>query len=93
MLELLQRLRSEFDFILIDTPPLLGISDTRVLGRLVDAAVLVFRAGKTNRDVALAAKQRLTADGIPVIGTILNAWDLKTMNRYGYGAYAPYESQ
>jgi len=93
MLELLQRLRSEFDFILIDTPPLLGISDTRVLGRLVDAAVLVFRAGKTNRDVALAAKQRLIADGIPVIGTILNAWDLKTMNRYGYGAYAPYESQ
>ena len=27
------------------------------------------------------------------IGTILNAWDLKTMNRSGYGAYAPYESQ
>ena len=52
---------------------------------------LVFRAGKTNRDMALAAKRRMTDDGIPVIGTILNAWDLKTMNRYGYdGSYSSY---
>jgi Mrp family chromosome partitioning ATPase len=92
MLELLQRLRSEFDTVLIDTPPMLHISDARILGRLVDAAILVFRAGKTSRDVALAAKRRMTDDGIPVIGTILNAWDLKTMNRYGYGgSYSPYE--
>ena len=91
MLELLQRLRSEFDTILIDTPPMLHISDARVLGRLVDAAILVFRAGKTNRDMALAAKRRMADDGIPVIGTILNAWDLKTMNRYGYdGSYSSY---
>jgi Mrp family chromosome partitioning ATPase len=93
MLELIQRLRTDFDSILIDTPPMLNISDARILGRLVDAAVLVFRAGKTSRDVALAAKRRLTDDGIPVIGTILNGWDLKSLNRYGYGgSYSPYES-
>jgi capsular exopolysaccharide synthesis family protein len=93
MLELIQRLRADFDSILIDTPPMLNISDARILGRLVDAAILVFRAGKTSRDVALASKQRLTEDGIPVIGTILNGWDLKSLNRYGYGSsYSPYES-
>ena len=90
MVELLDRLRMEFSTILIDTPPMLQISDARILGRLVDAAILVFRAGKTSRDVAMAAKQRMTDDGIPVIGTILNAWDLKTMNRYGYGG--PYSA-
>jgi capsular exopolysaccharide synthesis family protein len=92
MLELLQRLRTEFDVILIDTPPMLDIADARILGRLADAAILVFRAGQTSRDTALAAKQRLTDDGIPVLGTILNAWDSKTTSSYGYGyAYAKYE--
>ena len=62
MLELIQRLRSDFDSILIDTPPMLNISDARIIGRLVDAAILVFRAGKTSRDVALAAKRRLADD-------------------------------
>jgi len=71
MLELLQRFRSEFDMVLIDTPPMLQIADARILGRLVDTAILVFRAGKTSRDAALAAKRRLTDDGIPVLGTIL----------------------
>jgi receptor protein-tyrosine kinase len=93
MLELIQRLRSEFDTVLIDTPPMLHISDARIIGRLVDAAILVFRAGKTSRDVALAANRRMVDDGIPVIGTILNAWDLKTMNRYGYdSSYYSYKS-
>jgi capsular exopolysaccharide synthesis family protein len=90
MLELLQRLRSEFDIVLIDTPPLLDITDARILGRLADAAVLVFRAGKTSRDAALAAKRRLTDDGIPVLGTILNGWDVKQTGAYGYG-YSPYD--
>lgn len=92
MLELLQRLRSEFDVILIDTPPMLDIADARILGRLADAAILVFRAGQTSRDTAMAAKKRLTDDGIPVLGTILNAWDSKATSRYGYGyTYAEYE--
>lgn len=90
MLELLQRLRSEFDIILIDTPPMLDISDARILGRLADAAILVFRAGKTSRDAAMAAKRRLTDDGIPVLGTILNAWDVKNNTGYGYDVYNYY---
>lgn len=92
MMELLQRFRCEFDQILIDTPPMLDIADARILGRLADAAILVFRAGKTSRDAAMAAKRRLTDDGIPLLGTILNAWDVKSMGRYGYGyGYGGYE--
>jgi succinoglycan biosynthesis transport protein ExoP len=87
MLELIQRVRGEFDTILIDTPPLLDISDARILGRLADAGIVVVRAGKTSREMASAVKRRLTEDGIVVLGTILNAWDLKSMSRYGYGEY------
>jgi len=83
MLELLQRLRSEFETILIDTPPMLDTSDARILGRQADAAILVFRAERTSRDAALAAKQRMADDGIPLLGTILNAWDFKHVSSYG----------
>jgi len=82
--ELLQRVRADFDTILIDTPPLLNISDARVIGRLADAAILVIRAGQTTRDLAMTAKQRLVDDGIAVLGTVLNRWDLKSTTRYSY---------
>lgn len=85
--ELIERLRGEFDMVLIDTPPMLYLSDARVLGRLADGAILVVRAGRTTRDAALGAKQRLVDDRIPVLGTILNGWDPKSKTRYGYYAY------
>ena len=43
--DLLERLRNEFDAVLIDTPPVLRVADARILSRLADAVVLVFRAG------------------------------------------------
>lgn len=87
MSQLLARLRREFDTIIIDTPPMLTISDARILGRLADGAILVVRAGSTTRDAALQAKERLTEDGIPVLGTILNSWDLKSKAHYGAEGY------
>jgi len=87
--KLLKRLRSEFDVILIDTPPLLHLADARVLGRWADAAILVIRAGKTRPREALFAKQLLVEGGSRVLGTILNRWDVRSATRYGY-AYADY---
>jgi len=81
--ELLQRLRNEFDAVVIDTPPVLQIADARVIGRLADAVILVVRAGKTTRDAALMVKQRFGEDGTPVLGTIFNDWNPKD-NLYGY---------
>jgi capsular exopolysaccharide synthesis family protein len=90
LLELVQRLRDEFDMILIDTPPMMYLSDARVLGRLADGAILVLRACKSTKDEAMRCKQRLTEDGIEVMGTILNGWDLKAKGResdYSYYYY------
>jgi len=87
MSELLQRTRMLFDTIVIDTPPILYVSDSRILARLADAAVLVVRAGITTRDAAIAAKERFDNDGIPLLGVVLNDWDLKSKSAHSYAAY------
>lgn len=70
--ELFDRLTTEFDMVLIDTPPMLQFSDARILGRLADGVILVFRSGVTDKESAMGACQRLQEDGTNLIGTILN---------------------
>jgi polysaccharide biosynthesis transport protein len=90
MPELIQKLRTEFESILIDTPPMLQIPDARVLGRMVDRVVLVTRAGKTTRAAAIAARQRFSEDGTRMLGTILNDWNPKRSPNGYYGSYNGY---
>lgn len=95
MPEVLQKLRTEFETIFIDTPPMLQIPDARVLGRMVDSVIMVVRSGKTTRDAAMAARQRFSEDGTRMLGTILNDWNPKRspngyygyQNGYYYGGY------
>jgi len=94
MTGLLDRLRSEFDMVLIDAPPVIHLADARVLGRLADGIILVIRAGQTTPESAMIACQRFAEDGTRVLGTILNSWDPKTSGRYGYGShYEAYRGQ
>jgi len=90
LVDLLDRFRSEYDVVLIDTPPMFAISDARVLAQLADGTILVIRSKQTTRDMALAVKQRLLQDGTPLIGTILVAWDGKQRGAYYRDSYASY---
>jgi succinoglycan biosynthesis transport protein ExoP len=85
--ELVARLKKRYDMVLIDTPPMLHMTDARVIGRLADAVVLVARAEQTTRDAIVAASQRLSEDGIRVLGTILNDWDPNRSLAGPYGYY------
>ena len=87
--QLLERLKREFDVVLIDCPPMLHLADARVLGRLADGVVLVIRAGKTSQEAAASAVQRFNEDGTHVLGTILNDWNPKNAGR-GYEYYPSY---
>jgi capsular exopolysaccharide synthesis family protein len=89
LVELLDRLRNEFDTVLIDTPAMLLLPDARVLAQAADAVVLVVRAGFTTRASASAARQRFTEDGARVLGAILNHWNPASndAHAYGYRAY------
>ena len=82
--QLLERLKGEFDVILIDCPPMLHLADARVLGRLADGVILVIRAGRTSQEAAVSAVQRFGEDGTHVLGTILNDWNPKNA-AYGRG--------
>ena len=77
MHDLVSLLRENFDEIVIDSPPMLQISDARVLAALADGVLLVVRSGKTTQEAALAAYDCLLQDGVRVLGTILNGWDRK----------------
>jgi Mrp family chromosome partitioning ATPase len=83
----IDKCRKRYDLVLIDSPPLLQITDARVVGRLTDAVILVARADKTTRDAIIGANQRLSADRIRVLGTILNDWNPRRSSHgyYGYG--------
>jgi capsular exopolysaccharide synthesis family protein len=85
--ELLSGVKKEYDMVLLDTPPMLQMTDARVLGRMTDAVILVARAEQTTRDALVAATQRLTADRIRVLGTILNDWNPKRSPNGYYGYY------
>ena len=84
MKSLLRRLRKEFDFVLIDSPPILPFCDARVLGQVCDGVVLVARANRTSRDQLRSTCIRFLQDSTPILGTILN--DLK-MDGAGYMKY------
>lgn len=85
---LLARFRREFSAVLIDTPPVLRVSDARIIGRTADSVVLVFRASSTTREEAAASTKIFAEDGAMILGTILN--DLSP-DQAGYG-YSRYRS-
>jgi Mrp family chromosome partitioning ATPase len=66
--------RLQYDSILIDTPPMMALSDARALGRMADGVALVIRAERTPEQIVMAASDRLRQDGTRVLGTILNSW-------------------
>jgi capsular exopolysaccharide synthesis family protein len=65
-------LRSEFDYVLIDAPPLTHYADAVTLGQLSDGLVLILEANATRREAAAAVAQSLRASQIRILGAVLN---------------------
>jgi capsular exopolysaccharide synthesis family protein len=87
--ELLRRLRGEFEYVIVDSPPLLSVADARILSTLSDAVVLVVRAYETPYDVVRRARALLYAAGARVLGVALNDVDFRREG-YGYGYSGKY---
>lgn len=84
--EVLAWMRDHYDYIVIDTPPLLAVTDPGVVGSQVDGVLLTVRSSKTNRLEAKRAREVLHNLGARVIGVIVNATEL-SQSSYGYGYY------
>jgi capsular exopolysaccharide synthesis family protein len=81
------RLKLLFDLIVVDSPPLLPVSDPVVLSGEVDGVALVLRAGRTQRDVALRARRILDDAGARLLGVIVNNVDDVLPYYYGHTYY------
>jgi capsular exopolysaccharide synthesis family protein len=85
MKELLENLSSRYAWVLLDSAPVLALSDTRILVPQVDRVVFLVRWGRTRRATALAGlRQTLDANG-RIAGVVLSNVDIRKNSRYGYG--------
>jgi polysaccharide biosynthesis transport protein len=99
MENLIAELRTQYDFIFMDTPPVLTVTDASVLGRLADAAVLIVRYGEARRQVISRSVELLQRSGANLLGVALNMVDFgapeysEYYGRQYYNYYGPRESE
>jgi capsular exopolysaccharide synthesis family protein len=85
MKQFLKEARDAYDILLLDSPPLLPVTDATVLSAFVDSVILVARAGKTERKSIRYALELLTNVGVHIMGSVITG--VKASEMSGYKAY------
>ena len=91
MKAIIEELKKKYDRIIIDTPPIMPVTDPLVISKLVDGVILVVKIGKISRDSVRKSKEKLQSVNANILGIILN--DLEFVNKgygYGYNYYSSY---
>ena len=96
MTKLLRDLAEQFEYVLIDSPPVLPVSDSVALATKTDSVILVVREGKRGRDIIRKTVGQLRAVRARTLGALLNCVDVGPhgpsyyyyRRYYGYGSYA-----
>jgi capsular exopolysaccharide synthesis family protein len=89
--EMIERLREEYDFVLIDTPPLLVVSDASAVAPRADGVLMVVRLSKNGRPAAERAKELLSSVGAKILGVVVNGVGRGPgSNNYDYNQYYRY---
>src|SRR5476651_1743646 len=87
--DLLDRLKSDYDYVVLDTPPVLAVSDPSAVAPRADGVILVFRMTSKVRPAAERAREQLTQIGANVIGVVVNGSGRSGSDSYsGYAGYA-----
>ena len=82
---LLDRLKADYDLVVLDSAPVLPVSDSRVLSRIADETVFVVRWNETPKDAAQAAIRELRLYDANIAGAVLAVVDTAAQAKYGYG--------
>jgi succinoglycan biosynthesis transport protein ExoP len=90
MHELIEKCRGIYTHIVMDSPPLLSVTDSVVLAREADAVVLIVRHGKSSKQALRRGRDLLLRSGSRVTGIVLNAVDLSSPEYYAYYGYYGY---
>lgn len=91
MQELLEMLRSNYDYVLLDAPPVTVVTDAAIVGRMADGAILVVRSKYASARTVRQAKSKLESVGIRILGGVLTRFDLKKSGWRGGYDYKNYE--
>ncbi|MDH5545914.1 MAG: polysaccharide biosynthesis tyrosine autokinase [Gammaproteobacteria bacterium] len=89
--EVLKKLSKKFEYIVIDSPPVLPVSDSIVISSKCDGVVLVVGAESTHKKAVYGALDRLNRAGARVLGTVLSMANIRTIHSYGDHYYYGYE--
>lgn len=81
---ILENMRTEYDYIIIDTPPVLAVPDAQILSSLTDGVLLIIRHGKTKIEALKNAREALTHANANIIGAVMNDKTVKDTLYYGY---------
>lgn len=87
---LLRQCAELYTHIVIDSPPILSVTDAVILARHADAIVMVVRQGKSSRNVVRRARDLLVRSGAAVTGVVLNSVDINAPEYHGYYGYSGY---
>ena len=98
MNELLKILNEKFDLIIWDSPPLMTVTDSLILSRVLDGTIIVTRAGKTTYDIVGRGLKLLQGDreslvDSHILGLIINAFNVKNADQHYYQYYNYYPSK
>jgi capsular exopolysaccharide synthesis family protein len=86
MAELIDQWREEYDYVIIDSPPILMVSDALGVASRADGTVMVVRAGLTRKKAITRSFELLSRSKIRILGAIINDIDLKIENFYTYSS-------
>ena len=84
---LIRSASTEYDFIIVDSSPMLALADSRILAPLVCGVLLVVKSGTTLREQFMHARSGIRSVGGNLIGVVLNNVDIRTNGYYNYGPY------
>jgi Mrp family chromosome partitioning ATPase len=82
-----RQLAEKYDHVLIDSPPLMNVTDPVILSTLVDGVILVVHGGKSSRQIVQRTRRELASVGARIFGVVLNNVDIR---RGDYGDYYYY---
>ncbi|MGR5443635.1 polysaccharide biosynthesis tyrosine autokinase [Vibrio jasicida] len=85
--EFVEKASREYDLVIIDTPPVLAVTDPSIVGAIAGTTLMVARFDQTTSKELEVARSRFEQSGVEVKGVILNAIEKKAASSYGYGYY------
>lgn len=93
MVDIFKELKQHFDYVLVDTPPIMPVTDAAVVSGKVDGTIMVIASGTVSPAIAVEAKTRLEQAGAHLLGVVLNKVDVAGNSHYGYGYYYYYGTE